>query len=666
MKNDTSTPYVSILLGTYTGIELIDRCLTSIREQTYFPEKMELVVVIDGPNQELCDRIESFRSTYDERGISFTVHMFEQNQGRFAAQKKAAELSEGDFLIFMGDRISIPKTYVADIVNMNHDAVIPDVNELGWEKNLINTFIHLVRRKVFSRKAHSTQKTFIDKDNFEKTPKGNGGMLISKELYLAACDDMNVDVNDKHVSDDTRMLRAVVDRDVKILRTTDVCIDYEPRTTFSAQASHLYQRGPRFVNYYIHRGTRFNKILIALLLLPFLALSSIVAFKIPFAYVVVAGVSGVVLLSALLSQTAIHFFKLLVAIPVVATIFYAGLYKGFFIYLAHQRSGKLKKVVSFVVFAISIGVFVWYVSTHWEQFALLGEIRFGFLIILVAANVASLMINGVFMKIVLEPFNIKLSLRESFFVSLISSAGNFFAPGGTGIGIRGVYLKKKHGLKYSDFLTTVAGNYVIVFFVVSVTGLTSLLMLGWRNDESYLILIMIFGALLVLDLALMSSKFSKGVKRVFLSMSDRVPGKSILIRIFDGWDLIVSNSKVLTQLIILAAVGYGVSLATGLSIVWALQIDISFAGLMLLVALSSISIFINITPGNIGIKEAVLVYSAQLIGISTAEVLAFSIIDRSVLFLVLFFGWIVLHTLKTKDQLKELETDYEELEEVSP
>lgn len=650
----SNSPKISIVLATYSGIDLIDKCLTSIRNQKYPGADMELVVVVDGPNYKLRDLIESYRAEFQEKSIRFIVHMFEENKGRFAAQRKSAELASGEWILMMGDRISLPPDYISQVFEVGEEVVIPDVTEIGWEKNIINIFMHQIRQKVFTRAGKTECKQYLTKSNFESSPKGNGGMLIKKRVYLKACEEMNVEDSNKHISDDTSMLRALVDREMTICRSLNIKILYEPRTSFKQQIRHIYERGPRFVDYYIRPGTRFHKFLLILLFLPLVISVTVVASRnfLPLVFAIM--LSSVVLFSALLASRLSQFLRLLLAVPVVGIVFLLGVYRGFGIFLISSRHFRLKKYLSIILLIASVFIFVFYVKGHQEEFALLGKIEFKYTIFIFVANVLSLFINGAFMKIILEPLGKDISLKDSFYVSLLSSVGNFFAPGGTGIGIRGVYLKKKHQVKYSDFINTVAGNYVIAFLVISLGGLASLILIGRQESSSYEVLFFIFLCLFFADIALMQKRVSRIIKLLLLRIKWKIPGLKIVISIFEGWELLTSNRKVLAKLIMLALTGYLVSFSTTFFILQSLQIHISLAGILLLVALSSLSIFINITPGNIGIKEAVLVSSAQLIGLSTAQTLSYAIVDRIVLFSVLFVAWVLLQTMRSTKKLKEL------------
>lgn len=311
------------------------------------------------------------------------------------------------------------------------------------------------------------------------------------------------------------------------------------------------------------------------------------------------------------------------------------------------KKSKYHKYISVVILGASLALFLWYFSGHREQFRPLLHINIFYLILLGLANVGSLALNGIFIKIVLQPFKKTIGIAESFYVSLISSAGNYFAPVGAGLGFRAVYLKRKHNLSYGDFMATVSGNYVLVFLVTSLSGLVALGLERSYAGHKYWVLFFVFLALFLVDLILMSVRVARIIIRL-LRKTGRVGFLvRILSKIIEGWLLIITNKKLVWHLIGLTAIGYPLSLAMSFLILHSLHFHTSFGGLLLLVSLSSLSVFINITPGNVGIKEAVFIFSAQAIGLNTSQILAYSLIDRGVMFMVLLLLWVPSYKMRT-------------------
>lgn len=308
-----------------------------------------------------------------------------------------------------------------------------------------------------------------------------------------------------------------------------------------------------------------------------------------------------------------------------------------------KQKSSLRRYLSVAVLIISISAFSLYVAKNSADFKPLLHVSTVYLCLLVIANLGSLLLNGLFIKAILVPFNKFIGIVESFYVSLISSVGNYFAPVGVGLGFRAVYLKRRHGLSYSDFMATLAGNYILVFLVVSLAGLFGLGLLHEHASHAYWTLFAVFSMVLIFDLMLMSVS----IARFVISQLEKIKFArffvKILLSIVEGWILIIGDKRLLARLCGLIVTGFALLLAMIYIIITSLHLHIAFGGLLLMAALSSLSVFINITPGNIGIKEAVFIFSSQTIGLSTSQVLSYSVIDRGVLFLVLSVGWIFLH-----------------------
>lgn len=308
------------------------------------------------------------------------------------------------------------------------------------------------------------------------------------------------------------------------------------------------------------------------------------------------------------------------------------------------KDSRYRKLASLTILVVSIVVFTIYFIKHREDFTPLLHVNPVYLGLLVLAYTGSLFINGIFIKVILVPFNKVISVSESFYVSLISSVGNYFAPIGAGLGFRAVYLKRRHNLAYGDFIATVAGNYVLVFLVTSLAGLIGLGLTRHQTGHAYWVLMAVFAGLFVIDLMLMSVK----IARFIASQLERLRFARFIARllqkIVEGWLLIINDKRLITRLLGLTVIGLPLLLLTIWLVLSSIHLHVSFSGLLLLAALSSLSVFINITPGNIGIKEAVFIFSSQAIGLSTPQILSYSLIDRGVLFAVLFFGWVFIHT----------------------
>jgi uncharacterized protein (TIRG00374 family) len=245
--------------------------------------------------------------------------------------------------------------------------------------------------------------------------------------------------------------------------------------------------------------------------------------------------------------------------------------------------------------------------------------------------------NGLFIKYVIEPFKKNISVQEATRVSLLSSIGNFFASSGAGLGFRAVYLKKKHNLRYQDYMATVYGNYLLIFICSSLIALLGLLFVKRKDGPVYLSLTLLFLSLLAVSIVLCFIRVPAGKKK----------SKHIVHKIFfvlqemtSGWNRIVKNRRLLMHLSMVIIIQIILSFCVAWLELRALSIRIGWAETMLLSILGSMSIFVSITPANIGVKELIFIFTATTIGLTTPDILSVSIIDRGVLFATLGILWI--------------------------
>ncbi len=299
-----------------------------------------------------------------------------------------------------------------------------------------------------------------------------------------------------------------------------------------------------------------------------------------------------------------------------------------------------KKTVSRIITVSVIVLFSLYFFFNIEDFKPLLHINPIFLLLLVGVNLAVSVTNGLFLKSILSLFHKMITIHEGVRISLISSAGNFFAPAGSGLGFRAVYLKKRHSLAYGDYVSIVFCNYVLVFVLNAALGLVALYALHAQNSPGSKLLLSVFLGLFLVSFAMLFIRVKKDrtnrYKNKFIRKS-----YAVLLQVTKGWHLILSNKRVTVYLFVLTIINTSLMIADTYFIMRAINVTLSIEGLILFSVLGSLSVFINITPGNLGIKEAVYIAFSSIIGLTTAQILSAALVDRAVLFFVLFFLWVV-------------------------
>lgn len=249
----------SIILPSYTGAKTIDKTFASLEHQVESGAKYEVIVIIDGPNKELRRKIDSYKNIFSAKNIDFTIKQFSKNLGRFEARVAGAKLAKTRQLLFLEDRVYLTPNYFNKLAKINRQLLIGNVLEDKTDSNFIADTLTQIRRVVYGKQWGQNFKDHeISQTNFERAPKGMASLWVPKDLFLEVCQEFKKSlVNSKDSSDDTGILRLIVDKGHRILRTSELELYYQPRTGLGESIKHLYQRGPKFVDYYLKPGTRF-------------------------------------------------------------------------------------------------------------------------------------------------------------------------------------------------------------------------------------------------------------------------------------------------------------------------------------------------------------------------------------------------------------------------
>jgi uncharacterized membrane protein YbhN (UPF0104 family) len=216
--------------------------------------------------------------------------------------------------------------------------------------------------------------------------------------------------------------------------------------------------------------------------------------------------------------------------------------------------------------------------------------------------------------------------QESLLLNAYSTLVNFFVPGQSGPVVRGLYLKKRHGLKFRVYI-------LATFFYYSLYAAISAVLLLARSRPWWqtLLALVVIGALSNLAIRLYSRR-----RRIEQTALDLSPAKL-------GYLLLATVLQATVQVII-----YMVELHT-------VNRHISLAQTITYTGAANFALFVALTPGAIGIRESFLLLSRRLHHISSANIIAASLVDRAVfiIFLVILFALTLGFHAKAKLQLKD-------------
>ena len=304
--------------------------------------------------------------------------------------------------------------------------------------------------------------------------------------------------------------------------------------------------------------------------------------------------------------------------------------------------GKILAVFFFIIFLI-------YFYFNRQEFVKLLEIEWYYIISILVLKLVILFINGLYISAFLKGYKLSMPHIESYYLSYITTWGNYFGPLHGGSGLRALYLKRKYKFPLSLFLATMYGNYIIIFFVNGLISLLALIMIYFTTGlTSYLLSLFFSTVVLVTGIIIFVSQSSLLIRDLLLK------GKVLIFqkvaKIFQGWIKLRNNYVLIRHLIILT-----LSNLLLWTIMYYLQyrsigINLSLPQTLLFTTITSSTILVNITPGGIGIREAIQLLFSKFIGISELDVVSVAILDRALLFLALIVLCVIF--LKYRKEVK--------------
>lgn len=288
----------------------------------------------------------------------------------------------------------------------------------------------------------------------------------------------------------------------------------------------------------------------------------------------------------------------------------------------------LGKIVRLLIIATIVSFLASYVYANSHDFKqiLLANPEQILLLMFIALITATL--NGIIIKYLVEPFNIRLHVKEWFGLATITTFYNTIMPFRTGFFTKAAYLRERHSFSFTNLLAMMAGIYVINFFIVGMLGLASLAVMHFKYGISNVLVTCFFvGVALSTSAILIFPPKLAETKREFVNK---------FIRVVNGWHLIKNNRRVL-------AVSSIVTLAQLLLSAYATTIsfrvthlDIDLYGAVFITCVGAVSVLIGITPANLGITEGLAVMTGWILGITSAQSLNAALIRRLASTVIIF------------------------------
>ena len=290
---------------------------------------------------------------------------------------------------------------------------------------------------------------------------------------------------------------------------------------------------------------------------------------------------------------------------------------------------SLTKTIKFCITLALLGIFIFFLVRYKAQLAIVREIsiaQFGAIFLLVILSVT---LNGSKLNQLTRFFSLKLSPREWFGLSSITTTLNniFFKAGSLAASN---YLKRKHDFPYMSFLGSLGADQLILFFMSGMVGcgISFYLMTETVKNFQFVALAYLF---LVLMLFL-ATQFAPRLKRQNHKTLDA------LVRAVDALNRILKDRTLFLKLcahnialIVLTSLRFFVACKV-------LQLEVPLAHCFLF---TTVMIFVSALPlfqSDIGTREMAVGLLSELAGTGFNEGLLATTLDRVfVFFLTLLF-----------------------------
>lgn len=275
---------------------------------------------------------------------------------------------------------------------------------------------------------------------------------------------------------------------------------------------------------------------------------------------------------------------------------------------------------SIAVLVIVTVAIAWYLSSHRQALTALGNTSLAAIGCLVALRLLFLGASGLFLRAYASKFGIRLEPIEWFGLSVVTTMGNYIAPFVGGVVARAAYLKRRHALPYAQFATLLASSYLITLWVIGAVGTLALLVFNIVVQFHWQVLAFFVTIVVAVSVPVLLLPF-------------RLPWKNRAAKVvntsLDGWAIVKSDWALLSKLVAYTLVNILLNAASFWVAYDTLGSPVTFGAALLIGLLGSISILVRITPGNLGIQEAVLSLSSALIGAGADEGLLAALLIRA-------------------------------------
>jgi uncharacterized membrane protein YbhN (UPF0104 family) len=237
-------------------------------------------------------------------------------------------------------------------------------------------------------------------------------------------------------------------------------------------------------------------------------------------------------------------------------------------------------------------------------------------------------VSGLQAVVVYRALSVRISVREGFMLTVAGTFGNYL-PMRAGTVVRALYMKRVHGVGYARFGGITGLRTLLNVIAAGLVGTAGLIAI-WAEGESGpgLLLVSVFVGFMIAPILVMlipAPRWEWLPQRL-----NRVAGDFT-----SAYDELRRQPVVAIQVVALLAAQYLILSVRFLVSANALGYEVALALLLLAAPLAALTSFAALTPGGLGLREAIMGYVTLTVGYSFSEGVFIGTVDRAVLLVML-------------------------------
>ena len=314
---------ISIILPIFNGEETLKECLDALFDIDYPKTLFEIVAVNDGSSDATLEILRKYKKVASEKKIRFAIINFNTNKGRIIARKTGAKKAIHNNLLFVDHRCIVDKDILREFRKIHYFPTIGNPYQ-DPDRDLLSRFFYVIRQRLYKPYyGQDFSDVYIREDNFDIVPKGFCPFFCEKSELLSSLPQKQ----GKNINDDTRIFKNMI-KTKNILKTSVCRVEYLERTDLKDAITHIFNRGPKFIDFYFNVKSRYFISILGVILLPiFLIVLSVISWKFLLfgMFVLLCLIS---LCIVFLSYSFKDVLSLFLVGSIMTTIFVLGIYKG--------------------------------------------------------------------------------------------------------------------------------------------------------------------------------------------------------------------------------------------------------------------------------------------------------------------------------------------------